>query len=105
MIHIVVQNMNPKMNPKSEPDCCEMLQLTCLHACQPNYYSHLLVMLYFDKYITIQSQICFLTKNNHIKQTKVLIECLQSIHSFCSRAHVPFGTKLEVLITYFLKTE
>ena len=39
-----------QMNPKNEHDCHETSQATCLHACQPNYYSNLHVTLYFVKY-------------------------------------------------------
>ena len=50
MNHIMIQNMNPNVKPKSECDSHEISQVTCLHTCQPNDYSNLHVTLYFLKY-------------------------------------------------------
>ena len=43
-------SMTHNRNPKIECDCCEMSQVTQLHAHQPNDYSSLHVTLYFVKY-------------------------------------------------------
>ena len=60
-----------KANPKSKPNCYEMLQVTCLHAHRPNYYSNLLVTLYFVKY---DNSIPF-CKEQSYQVNKLLIDC------------------------------
>ena len=67
-----------------------------LHAHQPNYYSNLHVMFYFVEY------------NNSIPFSKEQLH--QANKSFCNRfnpiacrPHVHLGTKLEVLIGYFIE--
>ena len=86
-------------NPKSEPDVCETLWVTCLHAHQPSYYSNFCVTLYFVKYI---NSIPFYEEQS-CQASKSLIDSLQSIHSHCSRTHIFFGTTLEVIITHFIE--
>ena len=55
MVVIVIHTSNSQFkmqtlntNPINEHDSHETSQVTYLHACRPNYYSTLLVMLYFQ---------------------------------------------------------
>ena len=73
-----------------------MSYVICLHAHQPNYYYNLHVMLYFVRY----NNSIPLYKEQSYQANQVLFFCNVRV-DFAHRTHVPFGTNLEVLITYF----
>ena len=77
-----------------------MSYVICLHAHQPNYYSNLHVMLYFVRY---NNSIPLYKEQSHQANQVLIYFFCNVLIDFASRTHVPFDTKLEVLITYFVE--
>ena len=96
---MMIQNANPKMNPKCKLDCPKTFQVTYWHAHQPNYYLNLHVTLYFVKY---NNSIPF-SKEQLCQANKSFVDCCNQFIHFSSRPHVHFGTNFEVLIRHFIE--
>ena len=88
------------MNPTSEWNCHDTLQVTCLHVHWPNYYSNLYVTLFFVKHISsIQ-----LFKEQLCQVNKLLVDCCYQFNNFAVEwTCVHLGTKFDVLIIYFIE--
>ena len=100
-------NVNPYVNPKTKHDCHEMpMRCPMRHIYTPVNQTingiYIQCNIWLNENNSIPSTVC--AKNNHVKQLKFSLIVGNKFNPIACRNHVHLGTKIAILIAYFIET-